>query len=144
VRINMMFDSWRASHRHLPCRLAANIGIVTEGRFGRGQTELGGGFDARTLSPLAGRGWGEGDFRFAQRSRSCAIASSPQLAESPPHPTSLRSVDLSPRAGRGDTRDRVPIRDSCVARVERSATRDLPTCRVLHGDASTGFASIDS
>src|SRR5689334_12870754 len=50
-----------------------------------------------SLSPLAGRGWGEGaswlDAPLRRRS---------DLRRSPPHSHSLRSLDLSPHAGRGD------------------------------------------
>src|SRR5580700_7373972 len=59
-----------------------------------------------SLSPRAGRGWGEGAYPLGSELR--GISASPshrsamlRIAERPPHPRSLRSLDLSPHAGRG-------------------------------------------
>src|SRR5580692_2306117 len=58
-----------------------------------------------SLSPRAGRGWGEGALPLPEH---CGyspklrdIIGQLRLAETPPHPRSLRSLDRSPRAGRG-------------------------------------------
>jgi hypothetical protein len=58
-------------------------------------------FGARTPSPrLRGEGGVRGTLdRNNVRRR---FKGGPQCAESPPHPTSLRLVDLSPQAGRGE------------------------------------------
>src|ERR1700685_3477008 len=56
-----------------------------------------------SLCPRAGRGWGEGALPLGAELRIGMPRVAPHakltIAESPPHPRSLRSLDLSPRGG---------------------------------------------
>ncbi len=83
----------------------------------------------RAPSPrLRGEGWGEGQGTLAY-----AIA---------PHPTSLRSVDLSPQAGRGEVECEARPTPASIAATHASyATRSFARPLVIHGSRAASISA---